>query len=180
MSLCFYVVIGPTDSDFHPHLTSFPQPGLLQATPRKSSIFRPTPQTLKNQKKWAQGTQKPAKKTPKSRLDINQFAKYVKKWNLTKTIVFTMFSAHPTTDPGTIFSPKPTKKHTSELTLKIDNLKPRRNKKMLKNDSRQVWGNPLKIIQNPTLDPKLSPLVLLATPQPPTGDQRSRKQVPMS
>ena len=40
-----------------------------------------------------------------------------------------MFSAHPTTDPGIIFWPKPTKKHTSELTLRIDNLTPRKTKK---------------------------------------------------
>jgi hypothetical protein len=43
-----------------------------------------------------------------------------------------MLSAHPTTDPGIIFSPKPTKKHTSELTLKIDKLKPRKNKQTVK------------------------------------------------
>ena len=113
---------------FEPNLTPLSQPGLLQATPRKSSIFRPTRQTLKNQKNWFQGTQDATKKTSKSRLDIIQFTKYVKKWNLTKTIVFTMFSAHPTTDSGTIFSPKPTKKHTRELTLEIDNLEPRKNK----------------------------------------------------
>ena len=40
-----------------------------------------------------------------------------------------MFSAHPTTDPGTIFSTKPTKKHTSEPTLKIHYLKLGKNKK---------------------------------------------------
>ena len=91
-----------------------------------------------------------------------------------------MFSAHPTTDPGILFAPKPSKKHTSELTLKIDNLKPKKNKKIVKNRLPTGSPNPLKIIKNPTLEPKLSPLVLLATPQPPTGDQRSKKQVPMS
>ena len=91
-----------------------------------------------------------------------------------------MFSTHPTTDPGIIFSPKPTKKHTSKLTLKIDNLKPRKNKKIAKNRLPTGSPNPLKIIKNPTLELKLSPLVILSTPQAPTGDQRSKKQVPMS
>ena len=49
-----------------------------------------------------------------------------------------MFSAHPTTDPGILFAPKPFKKHTSELTLKIDNLKPKKTGKLLKIDSQQV------------------------------------------
>jgi hypothetical protein len=91
-----------------------------------------------------------------------------------------MFSAHPTTDPGIIFSSKPTKKHTSKLTLKIDNLKPRKNNQTAKKRLPTASSNPLKIIKNPTLEPKLYPLVLLSTPQPPTGDQRSQKQVPMS
>ena len=89
-----------------------------------------------------------------------------------------MFSTHPTTDPGTIFSPEPTKKHTSELTLKIDNLKPRKNKKLPKNRLPTGSQNQLKIIKNQTQKPKLSPLVLLATPQPPTSDQRSQKTGP--
>ena len=76
-----------------------------------------------------------------------------------------MFSAHPTTDPGIIFWPKPTKKHTSELTLKIDNLKPRKNKKLVKNRLPTGSPNPLKINENPTLDPKLSPLVSQWTPR---------------
>ena len=88
-----------------------------------------------------------------------------------------MFSAHPTTDPGIIFSPKPTKKHTSELTLKIDNLKPRKNKQTAKFRLPIGFPNPIKIMKNPTLEPKLSPLVLLSTSQPPTGDQRPKKQV---
>jgi hypothetical protein len=91
-----------------------------------------------------------------------------------------MFSTHPTTDPGIIFSSKPTKKHTSKLTLKIDNLKPRKNNQTAKKRLPTASSNPLKIIKNPTLEPKLYPLVLLSTPQPPTGDQRSQKQVPMS
>ena len=90
-----------------------------------------------------------------------------------------MFSAHPTTDPGIIFLPKPTKKHSSELTLKIDSLEPRTNRKIAKKRLPAGYPNPLKISKNPTLEPKLSPLVLLATPQPPTSDQRSKKQVPM-
>ena len=91
-----------------------------------------------------------------------------------------MFPLHPTTDPGKTFAPKPTKKHTSELTLKIDNLKPRKNKQTAKNRLPTGSPNPLKIIKNLTLEPKLSPLVLLSTSQPPTGDERSKKQVPMS
>ena len=79
-----------------------------------------------------------------------------------------MFSAHPTTDPATIFSPKPTKKHTSELTLKIDNLVPRKNQQTDKNRLPTGSPNPLKIIGNPTLDPKLSPLVSQWTPRSPT------------
>ena len=89
-----------------------------------------------------------------------------------------MFSAHPTTDPGILFAPKPSKKHTSELTLKIDNLKPKKNNKIVKNRLPTGSPNPLKIIKNPTLEPELSPLVLLATPQPPTSDQRSKKTGP--
>ena len=91
-----------------------------------------------------------------------------------------MFSAHPTTDPGIIFSPKPTKKHTSELTLKIDNLKPRKNKQTATNRLPTGSPNPVKIKKNPTLESKLSPLVLLSNPQPPIGEQRFKKQVPMS
>ena len=91
-----------------------------------------------------------------------------------------MFSAHPSTDPGIIFSPKPIKKHTSELTLKIDNLQPRTNKQTDENRLPTGSPNPVKIIKNPTLEPKLSSLVFLSTPQPPTGGLRSKKQVPMS
>ena len=79
-----------------------------------------------------------------------------------------MFSTHPTTDPGTIFSPKPTKKHTSELTLKIDNLVPRKNQQTDKNRLPTGSPNPLKICGNPTLGPKLSPLVSQWTPRSPT------------
>ena len=89
-----------------------------------------------------------------------------------------MFSTHPTTDPGIIFSPKPTKKHTSKLTLKIDNFKPRKNKQTGKKRLPTSSPNPLKIRKNPTLELELSPLVLLATPQPPTSDQRSKKTGP--
>jgi len=46
----------------------------------------------------------------KNRLDVMQFIEYVKKWNLMKTIVFAMFSAHPTTEAGIIFSSKATNK----------------------------------------------------------------------
>ena len=56
-----------------------------------------------------------------------------------------MFSAHPTTESGIIFSPKATKKHTSEPTLKINNLKPRKNKKLAKNRLPTGFPNPQKI-----------------------------------
>ena len=79
-----------------------------------------------------------------------------------------MFSAHPTTDPGIIFWPKPTKKHTSELTLKIDNLGLRKKQQTDKNRLPTGSPNPLKICGNPTLDPKLSPLVSQWTPRSPT------------
>ena len=58
-----------------------------------------------------------------------------------------MFSAHTTTDPGIIFSPKATKKHTSELTLKIDNLQPRQNKQTDKKRLPTGYPNPLKIVK---------------------------------
>ena len=67
-----------------------------------SSNFNHTVQTLTNQKRWAQGIQKPIKKTSQSRLDVTQFTEYVKKWKLTKNIASMMFSAHATTDPGVI------------------------------------------------------------------------------
>ena len=73
------------------------------------------------------------KETPKSRLDTTQFIRYVKKQNQMETIVFVAFPAHPTTDPGIVHSPKPTKNHTLELTLKNDNLKPGRNEQAAKN-----------------------------------------------
>jgi hypothetical protein len=76
---------------FNHRLTSLPQPGPLQGIPRKSSNCRPTPKTSQNQKKWVPGTQKSIKKTPTSRLNIIQFTEHVKKWNLTKTTVFTLF-----------------------------------------------------------------------------------------
>ena len=76
-----------------------------------------------------------------------------------------MFSTHPTTDPGTIFSPKPTKKHTSQLTLKIDDLVPRTTKQTYKKRLPTGSPNPLKNSENPTLDPKLSPLVSQWTPR---------------
>ena len=79
-----------------------------------------------------------------------------------------MFSTHPTRDPGIIFSPKPSKKHTPELTLKIDNLKPRKELQTDKNRLPTGSPNPLKICGNPTLDPKLSPLVSQWTPRSPT------------
>ena len=89
-----------------------------------------------------------------------------------------MFSTHPTRNPGIIFLLKPTNKHTSELTLKIDNLKPRKNNLTDKNQLPTGSPNLVKIITNPVLEPKLSHLVLLSTTQPPTGDQRSKKQLP--
>ena len=76
-----------------------------------------------------------------------------------------MFSTHPTTDPGTIFSPKPIKKHTSELTFKIDKLVPRKEQQTDKNRLPTGSPNPLKINENPTLAPKLSPLVSQWTPR---------------
>ena len=114
-------------SRFNLQLTLFPQPGPLQGTPRKSSNFKPTPRTLTSKKKLAQGTQKATKKTSKSRLDIIQFTKHVKKLNLTKTIVFVMFSAHPTSESGVICSPKPIKTHTSKPTLQTSRPKPEKN-----------------------------------------------------
>ena len=82
-----------------------------------------------------------------------------------------MFSAHPTTDPGPISHPNPPK-NTPKPTLKIHYLKPGKNKKTYKRPLPTGSPNPLKIIKNPTLEPKLSPLELLATAQPPTSDQR--------
>jgi hypothetical protein len=67
-----------------------------------------------------------------------------------------MFWAHPTTGPCAISSPKPIKKHTSELTFKIDNLTPRKNKQTAQNQLPAGCPNPLKIIENLTLEPKLS------------------------
>ena len=78
-----------------------------------------------------------------------------------------MFLTHPTTDSGTIFLPKPIKKLISELTLKIDNLVPRKKQQTDKNLLPAGSPNPLKIIGNPTLDPKLSPLVSQWTPRSP-------------
>jgi hypothetical protein len=65
-------------------------------------------------------------KASKSQWNIIQFTKYVQKKDLTKTTVLAMFSAHPTTDPSLISSPKLTKKHTSEPTLQISHPKPKK------------------------------------------------------
>ena len=69
-----------------------------------------------------------------------------------------MFSAHPTTDPGILFAPKPSKKHTSELTLKMNHLKPITNKQPDQNRLPTRFPNPPKIIENPTLDPFAVPV----------------------
>ena len=136
--------------------------------PQEIIKFQSYYQDPQNQKKWVPGPQKATKKTSKRRLNIIQFTKHVKKWNLTNTIVFTMFSAHPTPDPGIIFSPKPTKKHTSKLTLKISHLKPRKKLQIAQNRLQSGSRNSSKIIENPTLDPKVSPLVSQWTPGSPT------------
>ena len=159
-------------------LPVFPQPGPLQGIPRKSSNFIPTPKTLKNQKKWVPGTPKATKKASKSRLNILQFTKHEKKWNLTKTTVFIMFLTHSTPHPGIISSSKPTKKHPSELTLKISHLKLRKNTQRFQKRPQSGSQISSKIDENPTLDPKVSPLVLLSTPGSPTGDPRCKNQAP--
>ena len=142
--LCCYRAHRSTFSaSLDPVLSAWAPPGY----PSKINDFQTYSPDPQNQKKWVPGIQKATKKTCKSRLDIIQFTKYVKKWNLTKTTVFAMFSAHPTTDPGILFAPKPSKKHTSELTLKIDNLKPKKNKKIVKNRLPTGSLNPLKIIK---------------------------------
>ena len=51
-------------SRYH-HRGGSPQPGSLQGTPEKSSHFKPTSRTLKNQKKCTQGHQKTPKCEPK-------------------------------------------------------------------------------------------------------------------
>ena len=89
-----------------------------------------------------------------------------------------MFSAHPTTDPDIIFSPKPTRKHTSELTLKIENHKQRNNRQTAENRLPTGSPNPFKISGNPTLDPKLSPLVSQWTPRSPTWWPKVQKSSP--
>ena len=55
-----------------------------------------------------------------------------------------MFSAHPTTDPGIIFSAKRIKKHTSELTLKIGNLKPRKKRQTAKKSTPNRFPKSIK------------------------------------
>ena len=85
-----------------------------------------------------------------------------------------MFSAHPTTDPGIIFSPKPTKKHTSELTLKIDNLKPRKNKKLVKN--RLPTGSPKSIKNQKKSNPGAQTVTFGAPSDPSTTNERSKVQ----
>ena len=67
-----------------------------------------------------------------------------------KPIHLTKFPTHSTTDPG-IFSPKPTKTHTSELTLKLEP-QTKKNKQTAKNRLQVGSPNPLKITENPTLE----------------------------
>ena len=57
--------------------------------------------------------------------------------------------------------------HNSEC-VKIDNLVPRKKQQTDKNRVSTGSPNPLKICGNPTLDPKLSPLVSQWTPRSPT------------
>ena len=100
---------GPRSLGFvSPTFPPYPYTSILslRQAPRELSIFRLIPQSRIRQKKSAPGTQKAVKMTPKSRLDINRFTKDVKKWNLTKTTVFVMFLAHPTSDAGVISTPK--------------------------------------------------------------------------
>ena len=64
----------PTPWEYLPH-----DPEGTQSTAEKNYNFQLASNTIQSQKKSAQGIQKATKKTPKSRLDINQFTKYVKK-----------------------------------------------------------------------------------------------------
>ena len=62
--------------------------------------------------------------------------------------IYYMCSAHPTTDPGVISSPKPTKKHTSEPTLQISHPKPKKRSRLIKTDSQmdpQIHQKSMKI-----------------------------------
>ena len=48
-----------------------------------------------------------------------------------------MFSAHPTSDSAVIFSPEPTKKHTSKPTLQISHPKPKKASRLMKIDPQE-------------------------------------------
>ena len=89
-----------------------------------------------------------------------------------------MFSAHPTSDSGVISSPKQTKKHTSKPTLQKSDHKPEKNNYTHKNRLPRGSQNPSKINENPTLDPKVSPLVSLWTHGSPTWSPKGKNQAP--
>jgi hypothetical protein len=89
-----------------------------------------------------------------------------------------MFPARPTTDPAGISVRKPTKKHTSEPTLQISHPKPKKNKQTHQNRLPNESPNPSKINENPTLDPKVSPLVSLWTHGSPTWSPKGKNQAP--
>ena len=56
-----------------------------------------------------------------------------------------MLSPHPTTDPGIIVLPKPTKKPTSELTLKSYHLKPKNKQNKHKTTNKRSSSTPNRV-----------------------------------
>jgi hypothetical protein len=95
------------------------QPGPLQGTLRKSSISDLLPTRSKIRKNKPEVPKTAVQKASKNRLDIIQFTKYVKKWNLSKTTVFIMFSIHLRTDPGVMSTQKQLKNKPQTWHLKF-------------------------------------------------------------
>ena len=59
------VVTNPQEVSRYPQMGVFPQPGVPHGPLAKPSNFKHSPQTLTNQKKYAQGPLKATKKTYK-------------------------------------------------------------------------------------------------------------------
>ena len=103
----------------------------------KSSKFKPTPKTLRNHKKSPTGLQKSPKICLKVTRKTPKFTEQLKTWNLMKTTVFTMFSAHPGTGCGCDFQPRITKKTTLEPMLQFSANKSEKTQNLVQTGSQE-------------------------------------------
>ena len=152
---------GPPNVTLDLHPTTFSQFWGHPGRPWKINTFQARLRDPKGEKKERHRIQKASEKGSKIELKAIQKTKNMKKWNLTKTIVFTMVSAHLVAGFQQHFLSETKQKATWKSMLEFGRLKPLQNEphapkltpkrvpKSIKNRSKSKPGSSVALFADP-------------------------------